>query len=237
MALDIQSLYYFFNVLINKEQSGELSDTQFNSACQFVNLDLFRKYSGVPEEYMPNNPVPRIGWQMTNAVSDDLRNFIVNANIAKNNNGYFPFPADYSVFSSMWYRYMLNNPKGGSPTNELRWIENVSDGELRLRLTSNIKYPSLFFPVCAWYSYGFKVYPDTITNIELTYLKVPREPLRAFTQLSNDETAYDSANSIQFEYPQSLYPNIAARIGKYLGITIREDQFVAYMDKRQQEGN
>ena len=235
--LNIQDLYFFFQTLINKQQSGELTDTQFNSACAFVSLDLFRKYSGVPEEYQPGNPVPRLGWQMTNAISDDLRNFIVNANIPINNSGYFPFPTDYSVFSSMWYRYMLNNPNGGTPTNELRWIENVSDGELRLRLTSNIKYPSLYFPVCAWYSYGFKVYPENINRVELTYLRTPITPFRNFTQLGNDETAYNPIGSVQFEYPQTLYPDIAARIGKYLGISIREDQFIAYMEQRQQAGN
>ncbi len=237
MALNIQDLYYFFNTLINKEQSNEISDSQFNSVCAFVNLDIFRKYAGVPEDYQPNNPTPRIAWQMTNTVSDDLRNFIVTREIPINNSGYFPFPDDYSVFSSMWYRYLLNNPNGGNPTNSIRWIENVSDGELRLRLTSNIKYPTPFYPVCAWYSYGFKVYPEDIKKVDLTYLKTPVTPFRNFTQLANDETEYNSVGSIQFEYPQTIYPDIAIRIGKYLGITIREDQFIAYMQQRQQEGN
>lgn len=237
MPLNINDIYTFVNFTSNHYQSGQVTDDNFNTACAFVSLELFRKYCGLPEEYQPNNPTPRVAWQMTNAISDDLRPFIVNANIPKDNSGYFPFPADYSVFSSMWYRYVLNNPKGGQPSSDIRWIENVSDSELRLRLTSTIKNPTPFFPVCAWYSYGFKVYPEVINRIELTYLKVPVTPFRNYTQLQNDETEYNPVGSIQFEFPQTMYPNLATRIALYYGINIREDEFVNWMGQKQAAGN
>jgi len=236
MALNINDIYNFVYVLANKQQSGEITDTDFNTACAFVSLDIFRKETGVPEDYMPNQPVPRMAWQITTTISDDLR-FLVKKEIISKANGYFAYPADYGVFSKMRYKYVLNSPNGGTPTSEYRWIEMVTDGEFDLRTSSSIKPPTVFYPICRYDGIGFEVAPSNITQVELTYLKIPTTPVRGFTQLPNDETVYDPLTSVQFEYPETMYPNIAARVALQLGIAIREEQFVEYMQRRKQEGN
>lgn len=235
MALSINDIYNYVYSLGNKQQSGEWSDTAFNSACAFVSLDIFRKETGIPEDYTPNNPIPRVAWQLTNTISDDLRLLVKRVTIPKVN-GYFPFPSDYGIFSSMYYRFIQNTPNG-NPTVEKSWIETVTDDEKRVREMSKIKPPTLFYPIASYYMQGFDVLPESIDKIELTYLKIPATPVRNFIQLTNDQTEYDPIGSVQFEYPETLYPNIAARIAMQLGISIREEQFVAYMNQRKQEGN
>lgn len=235
MALNIQNIYEWVNFAANKMQSGEITDSQFNTACQFVNLDLFRQLSGVPENYQPNNPIPPISWQITSTISDDLRQLVKKATLTKSGD-YFAFPTDYAAFSSIAYKYILNQPNS-NPTVESRWIELVTDDELHQRLPSAIKPPTLFYPIAAYYLQGFQVFPSQINKIELTYLKVPNTPIRNFTQLANDQTEYNPTGSVQFEYPETLYPNIAARIALQLGISIREEQFVEYMKQRQAQGN
>lgn len=236
--MTVQEIYEWVNFLSNKYQSGEITDDNFNTALAFVNLELFRYETGMPEAYQVGMPVPPVAWQITNTISDDLRNFILKVQIPKDSNGYFPFPADYAVFSSMYYDYILNAEDcGGQPTLEKNWIEPVSDGELRLRLYSAIKQPTAYYPICAWYSYGFKVYPESVTQIELTYLKVPRTPVRNFTQLPNDQTQYNPIGSVQLEYPESLHANFAVRIAKYYGWNIRDEELYGWSQQRKNEGN
>lgn len=233
--MNIEDIYQYVYNLANKTQSGEWSDTLFNNAAAFVNMDIFRKQTGLPEDYMPNNPSPRVAWQITTTISDDLRLLLKTATINKTN-GYFPFPADYAAYSSMGYLYTYNNPSG-NPTAERVYMEAVTDDEKKIRLKSVIKEPTLAYPICAYSLNGFEVYPQAIDKIELTYLKIPATPFRNFTQLPNDETVYDPVGSVQFEYPETLYPNIASRIALVLGINIRSEEFVAYMQQRKQEGN
>lgn len=235
MALNINDIYNFVYTLGNKSQSGEWSDSDFNTAAAFVSLDIFRKETGVPEDYQFGAPFPRVAWQMTSTISDDLRLLVKTETINKTS-GYFAYPADYGVFSKIRYRWIVNG-NNGTPTYADRWIEMVTDNEYDLRVDSSIKPPTPFYPICRYGGSGFEVAPDTISKIELTYLKVPTTPFRNFTQLGNDQTEYNPIGSVQFDYPETLYPNIAARIALYLGINIREEELVAYMQQRKQEGN
>lgn len=234
--MNINDIYNFCFFLLNKNQSFEISDTAFNQACSFVSLDIFRKESGIPEDYQINNPTPRMAWQITSTISDDLRLLVKKQNIPRNSSGYFPFPDDYAAFSSMGYKWVVNNPTG-NPTWEFVWSELVTDEEKRLRLKSTIKPPTAFYPITAYSLNGFEVYPTTIQVVELTYLKIPATPVRNFTQLPNDETEYNPVGSVQFEYPQTLYPNIAARVAMAMGISIREEDFIAYMNDHKEKGN
>lgn len=237
MAFSVDDIYLWVNDLANTTQSGMgFSDTQFNEALKFVNIEIFNKQSGLTEDYQVDNPMPRLNWQLTNTISDNCRLLITNVQITVGSNGYFAYPADYAAFSAMYYRYILNNPSGGTPTYSERWVEMVTDSELIQRLQSSIKPPSVFFPVASWNDLGFRAYPEQVTRINLKYLKYPRTPVRGFTVLANDETEYDAATSVQVEWPDALMPTFAARVAKWVGVNLREEELYAWMDKRVKEG-
>lgn len=234
---NVNDIYQWVNTLAMQYQSGEWSDDQFNLALKFVNIELLRSESGMPEAYQVGNPQPPVAWQVTNTISDDLRPFVIPVIINKDANGYFPFPTDYAAFSSMWYRYKINPTTcKAEPTAKDTYIEPVSDDELRTRLNSNIKKPDFRYPIFTWYAYGYQVYPETLKQIELTYLKLPRTPVWGYTTLANGQTQYDPNTSVQTEYPDTLIPSFTYRVCKYLGITIREDQFLSYIQNRIETG-
>lgn len=237
MAFTVDDIYLWVNDLANSVQSGTaFSDSQFNEALKFVNIEIFNKESGLTEDYQVDNPIPRVGWQLTNTVSDNCRLLIIPVALTVGSNGYFAYPPDYAAFSSLYYRYTLNNPNGGTPTFSDRWVEMVTDSELVQRLQSSIKPPSVFFPVGSWSASGFKLYPEQVTRVNLTYLKIPRTPVRGFTVLPNDETEYNPATSTQVEWPDTIMPTFAARVAKWVGVNLREEELYAWMDKRVKEG-
>lgn len=231
--MDVNNIYNFVNFISNKTQSGEISDDEFNIALQFVNIELFRYGVGLPENYTAGNPEPPVAWQITNTISDDFRFLITPVSITVGSNGHFAYPADYGAFSSLYYRYTLNNPNNGTPTFADRVVELVTDSELVQRLQNSITKPSVFYPVGVWSALGFKVYPEQVTRINLIYLKIPRTPIRGYTTTPNDETVYDPATSVQTEYPDTLFPNFAARICKYFSINIRDQELYQMAENRQ----
>jgi hypothetical protein len=236
-ALDINDIFLFvYDVVLNKNQSGQISESAFNEAIAIINLDLFRKYSGIPEDYQVGRPISRMGWQNSTVISDDLRNFVITTQIQRATNGYFPYPTDYALWSSLTYDYVINGQCATPGQFQQIPLEDLTDAELRTRLISTIKPPSLDYPVFGWNSLGFEVYPKQLNTLNLVYLQNPVTPFRAFNQLPNGQTTYNAGLSTQFTWPQTMFPNICVRIAQYFAVSIREDAVVQWMEDKINKG-
>lgn len=233
--MNIGQIFSWVNQNLNKEQSGSFSPEEFNLACNVVSRELFNVKVGLPESYQPGAPYPPQAYQITQKITDDLRNFIKDVNITKSS-GYFPLPADYAAFSSLSYNYVLNSIEcGENPESEINFIDVVADAELRARLQDNVIMPTLKYPVASFKASGIQVYPKEINTLTLTYLRYPVVPVFAYTVV-NDAYVYDAATSTQTDYPETLHPEFAMRVGKYFGITLRENDFYAMMQERIKTG-
>jgi len=220
--MDINQVFNFVTFVSNKYQSGGLSPDNFNLACNVVSRELFNKLYGVPEDYKPGSPYPAIAYDVTQKITDDLRNFIHDATLLKNANGYFVLPADYAAFSSLSFNYVVNSQiPGQPPTSQVRFIEVVTDSELRIRTNNSVIPPEPKYPIAVYKDAGIKILPNIINNVTLTYLKFPVIPVFAYTVV-NDEYIYDAANSVQSDFPDTLSSEFAMRIVRYLGINISD---------------
>ncbi len=239
MALDINSIYLFcYDAVLNKLQSGQTSDSTFNTSIAVINLELFRKYSGIPEDYRIGSPIPKMGWQNSTVISDSLSPFIKTTQITRATNNYFPYPSDYSLWSSLTYDYVKNGQCATPGDFQVIPLEDLTDADLRTRNISSIKPPSLDYPVFGWNQLGFEVYPKQLNTLNLTYLQTPTTPYRDFTQLANGQTIYNpNGLTVQFQWPQSMYYNICVRICAIYGMSIREDAVVAWMNEKIEKGS
>lgn len=233
---NINDIYLWVNFLADKYMSRSISDDEFNQIIDVVSLDLFKLKVGLPEEYQMNAPFPRQAWQISNKISDDMRYFITEVAINKNNAGVFPYPANYGAFSSLRYSRILNNDCD-APDVKTRTIELVTDAELSERLDNTIIPPNYDYPVGAWYAAGWKVYPQVINTVDLTYLRLPTTPVRGFIfDPVTDLTQYDPATSVQLDYPKTLWIDFAVMCVKYLSINIREELLYQMAKDRQLSG-
>lgn len=233
---NINDIYLWINFLADKVQSRSISDDEFNQIIDATNLDLWKLKVGLPEEYQMNAPFPRQAWQISNKISDDMRYFITESDIAKNTNGIFPYPTDYGAFSSLRYKRILNNGCD-EPDVKTRTIELVTDGELSERLDNTIIPPNFDYPVGAWYAAGWKVYPQIINSVSLTYLRLPTTPFRNYTfDPVTDLTNYNPVGSVQLDFPKTLWIDFAVMCVKYLSINIREADLYQMAQQRQLSG-
>jgi hypothetical protein len=237
MAINVNTLYQLVtSTYLNKLQSGGFTITQFNSACATANLDILKQRIGLPEDYQLGAPFSKIAYQITQKITDDVRQFITIADISRNVNGYFPVPADYFAFSSLRHRYIVNPTTCGGETKwQDRKIEVLDDGEFNERLESDVIPPTDYYAVANYYSYGIKVMPENINKVKLTYVKIPQTPVWGYTVV-NDQPVYDSTTSTDFDYPVSMTNDIATLVLKYLGVNLLMGEIVQYATERQKQG-
>ena len=74
--INVNELYEFVQFVSNKEQSGYVKPSEFNLAIDRAQMQLFMERYNNPAEYQPGRPVPRVAYQQTQKISDDLRPFI-----------------------------------------------------------------------------------------------------------------------------------------------------------------
>lgn len=230
--MTINEIYESVQTIANKKLSGAISPQEFNQLAAVVSNDLFKLKSGNPEDYQLGVPITKQGWQLTYTISDSLKHLVVERDIAKDANNLFPYPTGYAVFSSLKVAYITDDCD-----SELIWtrVEVVTDGELSVRLESQLIPPTPKRPIGAYYAGGFRIYPEVYTNARLTYLRYPTPPNWNFN-VTNDQAIFNPVGSVNFDFPETLHSDIIIRICRYIGINLRENDLVEYSLQRQNAG-
>lgn len=233
--MNVDELKYFVDALANKWKSGAISPDEYNSFLASASMEYFKLKIGIPEEYQVGQYQSRQAYQVSQKITDDLR-FLIEPpkTLTKNARGFYDLPTDYGAFSSLSYKYVVNNGCG-EPTVEDTLIEVVTDGEYQIRKNNSIIPPTVLYPIAVFYSNEVLVLPKQITQPNLTYIRIPKTPIRAYT-IQNDDDVYDPANSVQLEYPETTHYDIAYIILKMMGLNIRKEEIVAFANQRQKEG-
>lgn len=237
--MNVNDIYVFTNFCANKQASGAISPDEFNSAIAAVNIDMLKDRLGLPEEYQVGNPQPRITYQITQKITDDLRKFIVKQKLTTNSDGYFPIPNDYAAFSSIRFDYTKSKSNGcKKPATNLKEptaFEPVTDAELSIRLNNFVRRPTYRYPIIAFYSYGIKAYPEDISVADLTYVRYPVKPVWGYTMI-DDQAVYNPATSVDIEFPDTMFVDFSARVLKYFAINIREEMLYQMAEQRRMQG-
>ena len=243
--ININELYRFVQFISNKEQSGYLKPSEFNMAVDRAQMQLFMERYGNPAEYQPGRPIPRISYQQTQKISDDLRPFIKKV-IQPLTNGRMLWSAlvsgngveDYVHISSLRVNYDdISNP--GITTTLQKGVRVVDDAELSNYLDSSIVAPSEKYPIAALYNGFLQVYPETITQLEITYLSRPQRPLDGQFwryQIINGLPAYDIVSSTDLAWSDELFNEISIRILSFVGINLRETILSQYAEVKKTQG-
>jgi len=170
--MNINEAYKFVQFISNKNQRGNIKPDDFNLAAARAQYDLFMQRYGNPNQYQYGVPKPRIGWQMTQKITDDLKNFLTQKTFNLTN-GAFEYPDDYVHLSSARGSYVNEATVGTDNVVDQVNVDVVNDNELAYRLSSFIDKPSKKYPIIAFYDIGMQVYPVDMQTITITYLREP----------------------------------------------------------------
>ena len=236
--IDINELYQFIQFTTNKEQSGYIKPSEFNLAVDRAQMQLFMERYGNPAEYQPGRPVPRVAYQQTQKISDDLRPFIKKI-YQPLNNGKFLWSdiSDYMHLSSLRARYYKINNQTGNSEIRHSGVKIVDDSELSNYLDSSIVNPTQEYPIAAIYNGYVQVYPENLDGIEVTYLSRPIKPEWAWTvNQSLGIPEYDDANSTNLNWSDELFNEIAIRVLSFMGVNLKDNTITQYSELKKQQG-
>lgn len=232
MFANINSVYEYVNFIANKQQSGSISPSEFNIAINAAQQEYLRVKLGLTELYTVQQREAPQQFQATQSISDSLRPFIVSTTIPKTGNG-FSLPTNFAAWGNTDYLYV--EQINGQNSATVQPMEFVTLGERAIRLNNYITFPTLEYPIATYLNNQILVDPSDITGITLSYVRYPVTPVWGYTVV-NDEPVYNSATSVQLEFPNNDWENIANIVLKYYGIFLRDGELVAVSDSRIKSG-
>jgi hypothetical protein len=222
MAINVNTVYQTVLLILNKEQRGYMTPTEFNSISTQVQLEVFEKYF---EDMNQQIRVPQTDTDYADRV-ENIDDYISNNNL----NYFVPSRIDSYGNNITFYRLgtVLYN-------NEIE-VQRVDRSDFYHIDKSLLTKPSKTFPVYLYENNYLFIKPITITSdIQLDYIRKPVDVIWGFTvgslgQYIYNSNIFDSSTepngSIDFELHSSEQTELILKILIYAGIVIRDPNII-----------
>jgi hypothetical protein len=204
--------------LLNKDQNGYITPSEFNILANNVQNEIFRGYF----EDINRDSVKQKRGMTTKGYGNLAFNerqrinkfSAIDSSITKTN-GEFILPLDL---------YLLEDD--GVSTQDGAVIEEVERGSLNY-LRKSISAPTLTYPAYELYGDSMIVSPTEVVDIVMRYIRAPKRPNWTYQTIGTSAMFNMGSPDFQdFELHESEFPNICNRMLSYFGITLREADIV-----------
>lgn len=234
----IDTIYKTLLTIINKENQGYISPTEFNLLANNVQAEIFRSY--FEDE---NHDKNRENRGLTNRGYSNL-DFNQRQRIT-------PFAAFQSVpcvltgqvrIATLPEDLYFIEDEGVSIAATGRVLDEVERSRIA-KLLNTEAAPTEIYPAYESYGDTIHVYPNTIESVNVRYLREPKMPKWTYFTLPNGSEMYDPTNpSFQdFELHESEFSNIVLRMLSHFGLNLRESEVIQVAellrDKMNQKDN
>ena len=232
--MDINQIKKFVDYLVRKNNSAYLNPDQFNLVLDRAQMSKFMELYGNPKEYQPGNPIPRIAYEVTQKISDDLRIFKENFNMLIDNNGQATLPSNYIHAISIGAIAGKNTTPGKSEKQFIT-VDIIPEDKEYYRLGSVIVPPTKKQPIAVIKDTYVQVYPENMGSVKFSYLRRPVEPVWGY-DIVNGRPVYSESKSTNLEWPDQTINDIIIRACNFIGISIKDGDIVSYTQGKTQEG-
>ncbi len=206
--------------------NGYISSNDFNLIWPRAEIRYFNKLYGNQNDYQYGRPLPKIGYSVTQKVSESLSKFVSDPiAITIDGAGKYTFPADVFHIDAITHTY------NGIQQEVIR----VEKDRLANNLSSTYDAPDLQFPIYTEYSTFLQFYPINLATATLIYLKKPTKTKWNYTLVSGREV-YASVGSVQplwndIDIDEIIYICLAD-----IGINMKDAGLVGFANQKTQTG-
>lgn len=234
--MKIDRIFTLVNFIANKHQRGYLAPSEFNSLVEMVQWQKYKESYGLPEEYRPGQPDPRVAFEVTQKITDDMRVFKEKATINIDQEGKGNYPDDYVHRIGARKKVAISSTCGGQ-NNVTRWVrvKLVDEDKIAYKLGSSIVAPSLEYPIFSIQSTFMQFYPESLQSVEFSYLRAPSKPIWGYDNV-NDRPVFNASKSTDIEFPEETVNDFVIRVLSKVAIHIREPQLVNYAEMKKSQG-
>ncbi len=255
--MTLQQIWDHLDSRVNKDQSGNTYNPQrFNVDINTANIEMFNKLY---------NLVITPGVSKTQ-IKDDLREFLINMGgngpgdpgpLEVDSNGIALLPEDFLHVSSMNYTLIDGNctqeiyyPKFDVLTDQ-QWSDSIGSALRNYRVSR--------FPYCVFRDTYIEVRPKNIQFINFAYYRTPLTPYYDYYITADDAIVYlppgtvynlqpgetgsagqtgvqVQSQSVEFEYPVELHPDICNMLLSYVADNLRSPELKQSAELRKAQG-
>lgn len=213
----LDTIYKTLLTILNKENQGYISPEEFNLLANNTQQEIFRSY--FEDENLDKNKQNR---GLTNRGYSNLP-FNQRQRIT-------PFAATVDLpvtTGSVTLPTDLYFVEDNGITSSTGIILDEVERSSIARLIRTEVVPTELYPVYESYGNTLKIYPTTISNINIRYIRKPLAPKWTYFIVANKEL-YDPSNASfqDFELHESEFSNIVLRMLTFFGINLREEAIV-----------
>ncbi len=225
----VDNVYQAIQFIVNKQQTGNATPARINIAQDIGNRLLFKRYSGIPEQWQPGMPVSKMAFSINSDIEKVMRLFKETKDLYINDQGVATVPSDFIKESTLTYITIKDGQKEYVP------VDICNDVEFAERRNSYVVRADKDNPACIFKKTFIEFAPLDLVNVQMVYLRMVRTPVWGFT-LTNGRPVYDSSTSVDPEWPDDIINDFIMLTVQQLGINMQRSQLVQEMESFKEKG-
>lgn len=246
--IDISTFDEMFLWEANKSQAGSLpTPKEKNHIYRSALYEWFNRRYSPHHQYKPGRPVPTVGYEANQSISDDLRNYetqgslkveggkvmLPDGDTVKDRKTSKVLPA-YLHLSSLLVTVTYKVGEGYETKDE--YVDILKDDEVSTRLSSQVDPVSSSSPIGTIRSDHIELWPkDKIQYVKMVYLRELTVPKWAYQMNDNGRPEFDKSNSVDIDAPKDAENEIREIALSYLSTHMRDEQLKKYSERNKQQ--
>ena len=229
MAINVNTVYQTVLMILNKEQRGYMTPTEFNTVATQVQLEIFEKYF---DDLNQQLRIPQADTDYADRqenIDEKIAIFKTFGDALYTTDGslsYFELPIDDAYTEEVVF-YRLGNVL----YNDEKVVQRLDRHEFYYANQSRLTKPTTINPAYLYENQKLFVKPTSIIDkIKVDYIKKPKDVVWGFTVGGLGQYQSDRDNqittSVDFELHISEQSEVILKVLLYAGIVIRDPQIV-----------
>ena len=215
--------YKFVQFLIRKNQTGDVTPTEYQMSYNTAQRDYYDFLLGRVEQFNYGKPVARVGLGMSSKIAKDLAPFkkmavplTVVGGVAPYGGGIATYPADFHYLASM-------------TDTQYRKVERLDDTKISARLNSKIDpLTDTSSPFYVEDKAGWRVYPNGVASVLVNYYRLPLDVYWNFTVGANGRAVYNPIGSVNPEWDDASNDEILGRAIRLMGFSFSAEDKIKF---------
>lgn len=232
--------------ILNKNNYGYISPSDFNLFAKQAQLEIFEEYFSDYNKILNLENARVSGTDYADqkkALEEAIETFATTSTLAQvapaTNRFYLP-----SVTTTGFDYFMINKvlcyDASVSPRVFKGEAEKVTHGKITMLVNSNLTAPTEDYPAYTQQGSILTVYPTTINlanEVEAVYFRYPKDPKWTYISVTNGDPVFDQSQSDyqDFEVPIEDEIKLVSKILQYAGMSIREIDAVQFGGSEEQK--
>lgn len=223
--------------ILNKNNYGYISPSDFNLFAKQAQMDIFEDYFTSYNYYVSKENARQSGTgyaDVKKGIEEVIDMFSEENDLTHDTANKFFLPSQTTTGDD--YYFVNKVLVVGTNTVE---AENVSNKNITMLTSSLLTSPTELFPAFNQKGDSIFLYPTTIDaqgDVKCQYIRYPRPPKWTYVSLAGGEPSFDQsqADYQDFELPNEDERRLVNKILQYAGMSIREIQAVQYAQAEEQ---